>query len=117
MKKRLISLLLAFSMMLTFLPAGAVSAFAEAGETIGEATIVPTPGHLIATKGGDWIAFITQPGKINRMRSIRFHFQIVNVFNLDQHIFRPTVCNITNNFNCYICIVIFCLNTKNRFFY
>ena len=29
MKKRLISLLLAFSMMLTFLPAGAVSAFAE----------------------------------------------------------------------------------------
>ena len=62
MKKRLISLLLAFSMMLTFLPAGAVSAFAEAGETIGEATIVPTPGHLIATQGGDWIAFITQPG-------------------------------------------------------
>lgn len=62
MKKRLISLLLAFSMMLTFLPAGAVSAFAEAGEKIGEATIVPTPGHLIATNGGDWIAFITQPG-------------------------------------------------------
>ena len=62
MKKRLISLLLAFSMMLTFLPAGAVSAFAEAGETIGEATIVPTPSHLIATQGGDWIAFITQPG-------------------------------------------------------
>ena len=62
MKKRLISLLLAFSMMLTFLPAGAVSAFAEAGETIGEATIVPTPGHLIATNGDNWIAFITQPG-------------------------------------------------------
>ena len=33
MKKRLISLLLAFSMMLTFLPAGAVSAFAE-GSTL-----------------------------------------------------------------------------------
>ena len=33
MKKRLVSLLLAFSMMLTFLPAGAVSAFAE--ENIG----------------------------------------------------------------------------------
>ena len=32
MKKRLISLLLAFSMMLTFLPAGAVSAFAEEEE-------------------------------------------------------------------------------------
>ena len=62
MKKRLISLLLAFSMMLTFLPAGAVSAFAEAGETIGEATIEPTPGHLIATNGGNWIAFIKQPG-------------------------------------------------------
>ena len=62
MKKRLISLLLAFSMMLTFLPAGAVSAFAEAGETIGEATIDPTPGHLIATNGGNWIAFIKQPG-------------------------------------------------------
>lgn len=62
MKKRLISLLLALSMMLTFLPAGAVSAFAEAGETIGEATIEPTPGHLIATTGGNWIAFIKQPG-------------------------------------------------------
>ena len=62
MKKRLISLLLAFSMMLTFLPAGAVSAFAEAGETIGEATIEPTPGHLIATTGGNWIAFIKEPG-------------------------------------------------------
>ena len=62
MKKRLISLLLAFSMMLTFLPAGAVSAFAEAGETIGAATIEPTPGHLIATTGGDGIAFITKPG-------------------------------------------------------
>lgn len=64
MKKRLISLLLAFSMMLTFLPAGAVSAFAEAGETIGEATIEPTPGHLIATNGdnNNWITFIKQPG-------------------------------------------------------
>ena len=36
MKKRLISLLLAFSMMLTFLPAGAVSAFAE--ETADDTT-------------------------------------------------------------------------------
>lgn len=34
MKKRLISLLLAFSMMLTFLPAGAVSAFAEDTSTV-----------------------------------------------------------------------------------
>ena len=42
MKKRLISLLLAFSMMLTFLPAGAVPAFAEeniGGRIAGGATI------------------------------------------------------------------------------
>ena len=43
MKKRLISLLLAFSMMLTFLPAGAVSAFAEgAAEPID-----PSKGTLL----------------------------------------------------------------------
>ena len=47
MKKRLISLLLAFSMMLTFLPAGAVSAFAE------ENTINPEKGVLL--KSGDTI--------------------------------------------------------------
>ena len=47
MKKRLISLLLAFSMMLTFLPAGAVSAFAEgtADDTTKETLL----------KGGDTI--------------------------------------------------------------
>ena len=50
MKKRLISLLLAFSMMLTFLPAGAVSAFAEentltydCGETQGTVTATLSP--------------------------------------------------------------------------
>ena len=48
MKKRLISLLLAFSMMLTFLPAGAVSAFAE------ENTIDPEKGVLL--KSGDIIS-------------------------------------------------------------
>ena len=47
MKKRLISLLLAFSMMLTFLPAGAVSAFAE------ENTIDPEKGELL--QSGDII--------------------------------------------------------------
>ena len=47
MKKRLISLLLAFSMMLTFLPAGAVPAFAE------ENTIDPEKGVLL--KSGDTI--------------------------------------------------------------
>ena len=49
MKKRLISLLLAFSMMLTFLPAGAVSAFAE-----GTAEpIDPSKGTLL--NGGETI--------------------------------------------------------------
>ena len=50
MKKRLISLLLAFSMMLTFLPAGAVSAFAEentltydCGKTQGNITATLSP--------------------------------------------------------------------------
>ena len=47
MKKRLISLLLAFSMMLTFLPAGAVSAFAE--ENIGDDRIAD--GATITTAG------------------------------------------------------------------
>ncbi len=40
MKKRLISLLLAFSMMLTFLPAGAVSAFAEETLATTESQVV-----------------------------------------------------------------------------
>ena len=47
MKKRLISLLLAFSMMLTFLPAGAVSAFAEGA--VGP--IDPSKGTLL--NGGE----------------------------------------------------------------
>lgn len=47
MKKRLISLLLAFSMMLTFLPAGAVSAFAEG---TAEPIDPSTKGELL--KGG-----------------------------------------------------------------
>lgn len=41
MKKRLISLLLAFSMMLTFLPAGAVSAFAEENIDSSKETLIP----------------------------------------------------------------------------
>ena len=47
MKKRLISLLLAFSMMLTFLPAGAVSAFAE--ENLGPYDCGVTPDTVTAT--------------------------------------------------------------------
>lgn len=39
MKKRLVSLLLALSMMLTFLPVGAVSAFAEEGGTFSDGTL------------------------------------------------------------------------------
>ena len=51
MKKRLISLLLAFSMMLTFLPAGAVSAFAE--ETADDTTkgTLLSDGQSITTGG------------------------------------------------------------------
>ena len=51
MKKRLISLLLAFSMMLTFLPAGAVSAFAE--ETADDTTkgTLLTDGKTITESG------------------------------------------------------------------
>lgn len=41
MKKQLISLLLAFSMMLTFLPAGAVSAFAEEKIDSSTETLIP----------------------------------------------------------------------------
>ena len=55
MKKRLISLLLAFSMMLTFLPAGAVSAFAEG---TADDTIDSSKGTLL--KNGD---NIEQAGK------------------------------------------------------
>ena len=47
MKKRLISLLLAFSMMLTFLPAGAVSAFAEENPLTYDCG--ETPGTVTAT--------------------------------------------------------------------
>ena len=47
MKKRLISLLLAFSMMLTFLPAGAVSAFAEENTLTYDCG--ETPGTVTAT--------------------------------------------------------------------
>jgi hypothetical protein len=50
MKKRLISLLLAFSMMLTFLPAGAVSAFAEETADLSKETLL-TDGQPITTGG------------------------------------------------------------------
>ena len=51
MKKRLISLLLAFSMMLTFLPAGAVSAFAEGtADDTSMGTLLENGGSI--TNGG-----------------------------------------------------------------
>ena len=51
MKKRLISLLLAFSMMLTFLPAGAVSAFAEGTADDTTKGTLLTDGKTITTAG------------------------------------------------------------------
>ena len=51
MKKRLISLLLAFSMMLTFLPAGAVSAFAEGTADDTAKGELLTDGQPITTGG------------------------------------------------------------------
>ena len=59
MKKRLISLLLAFSMMLTFLPAGAVSAFAEENIIADGATIMK--GGTYSLSGGSY----TEGIKIN----------------------------------------------------
>ena len=53
MKKRLISLLLAFSMMLTFLPAGAVSAFAEDTIDSSKETLLHDGDETI-TKGGTY---------------------------------------------------------------
>ena len=51
MKKRLISLLLAFSMMLTFLPAGAVSAFAEGTADDTSMGTLLTGGETITGNG------------------------------------------------------------------
>ena len=50
MKKRLISLLLAFSMMLTFLPAGAVSAFADESIDLSKGTLLKN-GDTIKKSG------------------------------------------------------------------
>ena len=53
MKKRLISLLLAFSMMLTFLPAGAVSAFAEENTLTYDCGETPDTVTAILSPNGD----------------------------------------------------------------
>ena len=74
MKKRLISLLLAFSMMLTFLPAGAVSAFAE--ETADDTTkgTLLTDGQPITT-GGTYLLSgnYTKAIKINTEGSVEIN--------------------------------------------
>lgn len=85
MKKRLISLLLAFSMMLTFLPAGAVSAFAE--ETADDTTkgTLLSDGQPITTGG-------TYRLRGNYTKAIKIttsDLVIINIANGDEVTFKP----------------------------
>ena len=85
MKKRLISLLLAFSMMLTFLPAGAVSAFAE--ETADDTTkgTLLSDGQPITTGG-------TYRLRGNYTKAIKIttsDLVIINIANGDEVSFEP----------------------------
>ena len=85
MKKRLISLLLAFSMMLTFLPAGAVSAFAE--ETADDTTkgTLLTDGQPITTGGTYRLSGpYTKAIKINTSEQV-----IINIADGDEVSFEP----------------------------
>lgn len=85
MKKRLISLLLAFSMMLTFLPAGAVSAFAEgtADDTTKETLL---KGGESIEKGGSYRlrGGYTEAIKINTSEQV-----IINIAEGDEVSFKP----------------------------
>ena len=85
MKKRLISLLLAFSMMLTFLPAGAVSAFAEgiADDTTKETLL---KGGETISRGGTYSLSgnYTKAIKINTSESV-----IINIAAGDEVTFKP----------------------------
>ena len=85
MKKRLISLLLAFSMMLTFLPAGAVSAFAEgtADDTTKETLL---KGGESIEKGGSYRlrGDYTEAIKINTSEQV-----IINIAEGDEVSFKP----------------------------
>ncbi len=88
MKKRLISLLLAFSMMLTFLPAGAVSAFAEEKIDSSTETLIPNNNGGVYTiteadttyqmKGGyNFPIKITAKGvTINIIGNITYGFEV-----------------------------------------
>ena len=101
MKKRLISLLLAFSMMLTFLPAGAVSAFAE------EDTIDPEKGVLL--QSGDIIndKFIKEHGGATTYQMRKNYASGVTIsasekvtINITGNIdYKGTLFNVSNNGN------------------
>ena len=84
MKKRLISLLLAFSMMLTFLPAGAVSAFAE--DTIDPSKETLLESGAVITKGGSYRlrGDYTEAIKINTSEQV-----IINIADGDEVSFEP----------------------------
>ena len=84
MKKRLISLLLAFSMMLTFLPAGAVSAFAE--EPIAPSKEKLLHGGETITGSGTYrlSGLYTEAIKINTSDPV-----IINIAAGDEVTFKP----------------------------
>ena len=84
MKKRLISLLLAFSMMLTFLPAGAVSAFAE--EPIDPSKETLLKGGETISQGGTYSLSgnYTEAIKINTSEAV-----IINIAAGDVVSFKP----------------------------
>lgn len=85
MKKRLISLLLAFSMMLTFLPAGAVSAFAEDTIDSSKETLLHDGDETI-TKGGTYRLSgpYTKAITINTSEPV-----IINIADGDEVSFKP----------------------------
>lgn len=70
MKKRLISLLLAFSMMLTFLPAGAVSAFAEEPVDSSKGTLLKNGDNIEQAGKYQLRGPYTQGIKINTTGSV-----------------------------------------------
>ena len=85
MKKRLISLLLAFSMMLTFLPAGAVSAFAEGTADDTTKGTLLSDGQPITTGGTYRLSGpYTKAIKINTSESVT-----INIAAGDEVTFQP----------------------------
>ena len=84
MKKRLISLLLAFSMMLTFLPAGAVSAFAE--DTIDSSKETLLQNGAIIEKGG---TYRLSGNYTKAIKIATSDLVIINIANGDEVSFEP----------------------------